>query len=73
MMGSAGGMKKTKSFVFPLLKFNVGGQLVELRNVSVFPYRQDNLFLCDGVLGINEFKKRTINFNVRSGFFTVTN
>ena len=71
-IGSAGGFKKIRSFTFPVVKLNVGGELLIMKNVSQNPTLAKNLFPCDGVLGINEFKNRIINFNMRKGVFTIS-
>jgi len=71
-IGSAGGIVKMKSLIFPQVKLNVGGSSIVIKKVPLWPHKTFNLFACDGVLGISEFKKRSIHFNVRKGFFIVT-
>jgi predicted aspartyl protease len=72
-LGSAGGVKKMNTLIFPLIKLKAGGQQLVLKNVSQDPHNEDTLFECDGVLGINNFKGKTIHFNMKQGFFEVSN
>lgn len=73
LMGSAGGVKKSKTWVLPLVKLQVAGQPVELKHVFVHPNDKDKLLPSDGVLGIKEFGESTIHFNMRKGFFEIKN
>lgn len=73
LMGSAGGVKKSKTWVLPLVKLQVAGQPVELKHVFVHPNDTDKLLPSDGVLGIKEFGESTIHFNMREGFFEIKN
>ena len=72
-LGSAGGIRRMNTLIFPLIKLKAGGQQLILKNVSQDPHNEDTLFECDGVLGINQFKDKAIHFNVKQGFFEVIN
>ncbi|HWY99194.1 MAG TPA: retropepsin-like aspartic protease [Bacteroidia bacterium] len=72
-LGSAGGVKKMNTLIFPLIKLKAGGQQLVLKNVSQDPHNEDTLFECDGVLGINNFKNKAIHFNMKQGFFEISN
>lgn len=71
MIGSAGGMKKIAAYVIPQLKIKVENKTLTLKNISSVPESGEKLIEPDGVLGINEFKKSIIHFNIRKGYFKI--
>ncbi len=71
VLGSAGGVRKINSFLFPRFKIIAGGHTFILENVSVYPNNPELLYAPDGVFGINEFKNTTLRFNVKQGYLIV--
>jgi|GEM_PF-2940954 predicted aspartyl protease len=71
VLGSAGGVRKINSFLFPRFQVMAGGHTFVLKNVSVYPNNPELLYAPDGVLGINEFKNTTLRFNVKQGYLIV--
>jgi hypothetical protein len=72
MIGSAGGFKNIKSFIFPEVRLNVGGHNLVMENIGVYPELMKGLFPCMGILGFNEFKGDVLHFNIKQGFFKVS-
>lgn len=71
MIGSAGGMRKIEAYVIPQLKIKVDNKILVLKNINSEPEPGEKLIEPDGVLGINEFKKSIIHFNIRKGYFKI--
>lgn len=72
-MISVGGYKKYSSYMLPGVKLDAGGQRLILKNVSTLPSNTNEMFEIDGVLGMKELKNRIMHFNVKQGFFTLSN
>ncbi|MFC2120138.1 retroviral-like aspartic protease family protein [Bacteroidota bacterium] len=71
-MVSVGGLRKIRSYMFPNIKLNTGGQTLILENVSTLPSNTNGLFEIDGVLGMKELKNCIMHFNIKQGFFTIS-